>query len=122
MSPTARKATPIERKRLTRFRAKMKQGDSPFGLAVILDRQNTRYLTGFTGTYSALLITPHEAIFYTDSRYSEAAEKMVAPLGYEIAVKGSVSLPDLVAKLCKGSKPKVIGMEGSTTLDEYFEL
>ncbi len=39
---------------------------------------NIRYLTGFTGSFALLLITPKETLFLTDFRYIETAHKNVA--------------------------------------------
>ncbi len=36
---------------------------------------NRRYVTGFTGTAGAVLITQSDAVFFTDFRYTEQAEK-----------------------------------------------
>ena len=42
---------------------------------------NVRYLTGFTGTNGACIVTPDERLFLTDFRYVEQAEEQVH--GYE---------------------------------------
>ena len=41
----------------------------------IADRYNTRYLSGFSGTSSYILISSKRAYFYTDARYFERVEK-----------------------------------------------
>ncbi len=38
---------------------------------------NVRYLTGFTGSYGQLLVTPTESFFFTDGRYEEQAQTEV---------------------------------------------
>ena len=38
---------------------------------------NVRYLTGFTGTNGACIVTPEERLFLTDSRYVEQAKQQV---------------------------------------------
>ena len=41
--------------------------------ALILSEENRLYFTGFPASDGALLVTPYGAVFYTDSRYTEAA-------------------------------------------------
>ena len=41
---------------------------------------NVRYLTGFTGTNGACIVTPDERLFVTDFRYVEQAEAQVRGL------------------------------------------
>ena len=41
--------------------------------ALILSEENRLYFTEFPATDGALLVTPYGALFYTDSRYTEAA-------------------------------------------------
>ena len=45
----------------------------------VSDLVNVRYLTGFTGTNGACLVSPDELIFFTDFRYTERAEGEVGP-------------------------------------------
>jgi Xaa-Pro aminopeptidase len=45
----------------------------------VSDLVNLRYLTGFTGTNGACLVSPEELIFFTDFRYTERAKDEVAP-------------------------------------------
>jgi Xaa-Pro aminopeptidase len=45
----------------------------------VSDLVNVRYLTGFTGTNGACLVSPSELIFFTDFRYTERAKDEVAP-------------------------------------------
>lgn len=45
---------------------------------------NRRYLSGFTGSAGAAIITPQRAILAVDFRYIEQAERESAPLGFEI--------------------------------------
>ena len=41
---------------------------------LVTDPRNVRYLSGFKGEDSALLVTPHETALLTDGRYSEQAQ------------------------------------------------
>ena len=43
----------------------------------VSDLVNVRYLTGFTGTNGACLVSPEERIFFTDFRYTERAAQEV---------------------------------------------
>src|SRR3954469_5671313 len=60
---------------------------------------NVRYLTGFTGSNGACIVTPEERLFVTDFRYVEQAEDQVR--GFEL-VKGERDLQAQLAKLLKG--------------------
>jgi Xaa-Pro aminopeptidase len=51
---------------------------------LITDLMNVRYLTGFSGTSGHLLVTPNEAIFYSDGRYAARAASLVR--GAEISI------------------------------------
>src|SRR3954465_8782318 len=64
---------------------------------------NVRYLTGFTGTNGACIVTPEERLFVTDFRYVEQAEDQVR--GFEL-VKGERDLLTKLANLPKGT-PRV---------------
>ena len=58
---------------------------------------NVRYLTGFTGTNGACIVTPEERLFLTDFRYTERAEAEVT--GFERAMIGRDMLGDLAGRL-----------------------
>ena len=58
---------------------------------------NVRYLTGFTGTNGACVVTPDEALFFTDFRYVEQAREEVQ--GFERVEAGRDMLGDLAKRL-----------------------
>ena len=58
---------------------------------------NVRYLTGFTGTNGACVVTPEERLFLTDFRYVERAEDEVR--GFEQVKAGRDLMGDLAARL-----------------------
>jgi Xaa-Pro aminopeptidase len=58
---------------------------------------NVRYLTGFTGTNGACVVTRDERLFLTDSRYTELAKRQVD--GFELLEAGQALLADLAARL-----------------------
>jgi Xaa-Pro aminopeptidase len=57
--------------RLNRFREIMRE--RKISAALITNEQNVRYLSGFTGNDSALLVTAHKKLLLTDFRYREEA-------------------------------------------------
>jgi len=58
--------------RQAEFRRRMAESDAPAWYLV--DKSNVRYLCGFTGDDSTLLLTHDRAVLLTDSRYTEQAE------------------------------------------------
>ena len=54
---------------------------------LVTDLLNVRYLTGFTGTNGACIVTRTNALFVTDFRYVEQAEAQV--VGYERIAAGA---------------------------------
>jgi Xaa-Pro aminopeptidase len=58
---------------------------------------NVRYLTGFTGSNGACIVTPEERLFFTDFRYVEQAASQVAD--YERIEAGRDMLGDLASRL-----------------------
>jgi Xaa-Pro aminopeptidase len=58
---------------------------------------NVRYLTGFTGTNGACIVTPDERLFFTDFRYVEQAREQVPD--FERIEAGRDMLSDLAKRL-----------------------
>src|SRR4051795_11731506 len=58
---------------------------------------NVRYLTGFTGSNGACVVTRDERLFYTDFRYVEQARTQVPE--YERVEAGRDMLGDLSSRL-----------------------
>lgn len=76
--------------------------------AVIVHRPNTRYLSGFGGTYSFIVVTPRKNYFVTDFRYLERVKEELA--GFEIVLQeknAKTTLTDLLKELA----PRAIGFE-----------
>ena len=69
------------------------------GLDCLLVSQmvNVRYLTGFTGTSGACIVTPDERLFLTDFRYVEQATDQVS--GFEQLTLGRDMAGDLAKRL-----------------------
>jgi Xaa-Pro aminopeptidase len=64
---------------------------------LVTDLTNVRYLTGFTGTNGACVVTPEERLFFTDFRYVEQAREQ-AP-DFERVEAGRDILGDLAKRL-----------------------
>ena len=64
---------------------------------LVSDLLNVRYLTGFTGTNGACVVTPEERLFFTDFRYVEQAREQVPE--YERIEAGRDMLADVAGRL-----------------------
>jgi Xaa-Pro aminopeptidase len=64
---------------------------------LVTDLPNVRYLTGFTGTNGACVVTRDERLFFTDFRYVEQARAQVPE--YERVEAGRDMLGDLAGRL-----------------------
>jgi Xaa-Pro aminopeptidase len=67
------------------------------GCLLVTDLLNVRYLTGFTGTNAACIVTPGDCLFFTDFRYVEQAAEQVPD--YRRIEIGRDMLGDLAARL-----------------------
>jgi Xaa-Pro aminopeptidase len=59
---------------------------------------NVRYLTGFTGTNGACIVTPEERLFFTDFRYVQQAQEQVPD--FERIQAGHDMLDEMAKRLC----------------------
>jgi len=75
---------------------------------VTFNLKNVRYLTGYTGTNGAALITGDGAIFFTDFRYATQAREEVKSMKRRIIAK---SLPEEVGREIKAAKARRVGFE-----------
>jgi Xaa-Pro aminopeptidase len=64
---------------------------------LVSDLVNVRYLTGFTGTNGACVVTRSERLFLTDSRYTEQAKQQVGE--FELLEASQALLGELAARL-----------------------
>jgi Xaa-Pro aminopeptidase len=64
----------------------------------VSDLINVRYLTGFTGTNGACLVSTDELVFFTDFRYTERAKSEVAP-EWERPEAERELIPQIVARM-----------------------
>nr|WP_255466550.1 Xaa-Pro peptidase family protein [Eggerthella hominis] len=100
------------------------------------DTSNITWLTAFDGVFDdedahALLVTPHDAVLHTDSRYSEAARAAAADEGAIAVDDARVTHAAFVASAFgarHGEQPTaeaeavVLGIEDSLTLGSYRAL
>ena len=80
---------------------------------------NRRYMTGFTGTAGLALISSDDAVFITDFRYTEQAEKEID--GFRI-VQHTKTIIEEVAEQAKSMKLKTIGFEKDDMTYGLYEL
>jgi Xaa-Pro aminopeptidase len=69
---------------------------------LITDLVDVRWLTGFTGTNGAALLSTRERLFLTDFRYVEQAEAQVGRNGFEVVLGGRDLLGELAGRLPAG--------------------
>ena len=106
--------------RLQKLRAEMEQKSLP--AALILNVDNASYLSGFTGSSAALLITPERALFITDSRYTVQAEQECP--GFEITIAASgATYGQTAAEAVKRLELAEVGLEAEhVTLAQFEKL
>ena len=87
---------------------------------VVLNRPNTRYLSGFGGTASTILVTRDEVYFFTDMRYLEQAKKLAAfsSNGRNVRKGGNAE----VEKILKRVKARSVGFEGQISFNQFKGL
>jgi Xaa-Pro aminopeptidase len=79
--------------------------------------ENVRYLSGFTGSAAMLLVTPDDALFVTDGRYTEQSKEQLAAAGVaseiriEIGLTGAAQHVSLAAMVAPGQR---LGLEDHT--------
>ncbi|MFW6147713.1 MAG: M24 family metallopeptidase [Thermodesulfobacteriota bacterium] len=91
----------------------------------IVQPENRRYLSGFkapdgqlTESSGSLLITLHEALLITDSRYTTQAEQEV--VGFEVVTQKR-SLVDTLSEKVRSLGTKRLGFEGGYLVWELFQ-
>ncbi|SEM27569.1 Xaa-Pro aminopeptidase [Mesobacillus persicus] len=86
---------------------------------LITSNFNRRFMTGFTGTAGAVLITVDKALFITDFRYTEQAAKQCE--GYEV-IKQKGTIAAEVAELAKKLEVKKLGFEEDHVAFSTFKV
>ncbi|CAN5473984.1 hypothetical protein BH20ACT19_BH20ACT19_08800 [soil metagenome] len=72
-------------------------GERELDCVLVSELVNVRYLTGFTGTNGACVVTPTDRLFLTDFRYVEQARAQVE--GFELLPAGRDLVDDLAERL-----------------------
>jgi Xaa-Pro aminopeptidase len=103
--------------RLERIRAAIHEHD--FDGLLIMSPYNRRYVTEFTGTAGAAIVTGGAAIFITDFRYVEQAEEQAR--GFDI-VKHTGTIFEEIANQAKKLGIQKLGFEKSHVTFETYEL
>ena len=107
-------------KRLTKLRKKLKK--LKIDSFIVLNRENIRYLCGFTGSIAVLLIYNNISYLIVDSRYTDQA-KLEAKNVKVIELQPGESHFDLVPKVLKRKNIASIGFEeGHLNLKGYLKL
>lgn len=86
---------------------------------LITNPYNRRYMTGFTGTAGVAIVSANDAVFITDFRYTEQAEKEIK--GYRI-VKHTKTIVEEVATQIKSMNVKTVGFEKDDLSFGLYEL
>ncbi len=86
---------------------------------IVLGLPNRQYVTQFTGTAGAAIITENAALFITDFRYKDQAKEQVK--GYDIIIQTG-SIYEEIAKQVERLGVKKLGFEQSLTYGEYLLL
>jgi Xaa-Pro aminopeptidase len=95
-------------RRLETVRETMASLERPPGVLLVVSAENRRYLTGFTGSSGAAIITASRAIFVTDFRYIDQAG-LECP-GWEIVRQGPLMV-DTLAEVIAGLGEDRVGFE-----------
>jgi len=80
--------------------------------------ENIRYLTGFRGHDSGLLVTPDETILLTDGRYAEQAGQETAKVIILVRKKGLMAL---AARTARKAGVATLGVEGANLALAQFD-
>ncbi len=87
--------------------------------ALIFSEENRRYFTQFPSTDGALLVYSGKAVFFTDSRYTEAAAKCIG----EENVVDSTNLYEKLGKIFEENAVKKVAVENNKlTLADFEKL
>lgn len=103
----------VVRQRLRGFRKTLRS--KKLDTVIISKTENVRYLTGFTGHDSWVLVTGRAVVLITDSRYTEQAQGECAP-GVRIVQRTGPMTKALAAELGRYSAIKQIGLEDTVSV------
>ncbi|AVQ33098.1 aminopeptidase P family protein [Staphylococcus muscae] len=101
-------------------KAKLILKDQDLDALLVLTDYNRRYLSGFTGTSGALIITCSEQFLFTDFRYTEQAAKQATEY---VIVEQQGDLMSTLQRHIKDNDYQNIGFEGHiVSYDTYVKL
>lgn len=87
---------------------------------LVTSETNVRYLTGFTGDSTYLLLTPEHAILISDSRYTTQIGEECS--GLEVYIRPHTQkMHEAAAKVIKKAKLSQVGFESGVVTVETFE-
>ena len=88
---------------------------------LITDNVGLAYVTGMSNIEGAAFITRDEKAYcFTDSRYIEAAQKIVSPRGFEVSTVGGNNYFKHIGQMCRDVNIKILGFEDAyMTVQEY---
>ncbi|MDX1770244.1 MAG: aminopeptidase P family N-terminal domain-containing protein, partial [Planococcaceae bacterium] len=100
---------------------KLRQSFAEHNIEAILltSEYNRRYMTGFTGTAGVAIITQEQAVFITDFRYTQQAQKEL--VGFEIVQHSKPIMEEVGAQLEK-LNIKSVGFEKDHMSYAMFEI
>lgn len=106
-----------EQKRLANLRSVMqKQSIDAF---LVTQRENIRYLTGFTGSAGSVIVTQKRQILITDFRYSEQSRKETA--GFAIVIQKKDHLTE-ICKVAERIKAPALWFDGASLTVERARI
>lgn len=86
---------------------------------LITDITNVRYVSGFTGSSAAVLVTKDKRFFFTDFRYQEQCERETR--GFEIFIERE-ERPKLILEKARSAGVKILGFESTESYGFYRSL
>lgn len=105
---------------LTRVREKMESQGLP--ALLVNSIENAAWMTGFTGSNANIVVTPADALFITDSRYTVQAQNEVSDMPVT-SFSSPVQMDDFVADQLKQMGVSKVAFEAAnTTFEQYQKL
>jgi len=85
---------------------------------LFLDIKNIRYLTGFSGSDAALLVSENQTVLLVDGRYTTQARKQTRRIRvFEYREKAAG-----IAQIASGLRVKVLGFEAAAITYEFYAI
>ena len=110
--------------RLLKVREALSSREVPLDALLLTDLDNIGYLTGFTGSTAQVVVTPSEAVFITDSRYTVQAARECTGFTLVETPRGSGGYGEALQNILK-ERPNVhkLGFEaGNVTVAAWEKL